>query len=107
MKHYELAPGVWHEKPLVFDWDISTGEVTGPDAARILALAVPEASMPAHPSPWLWYLSAEPTKNMTDMAAILGWSHQLPAELLAAYPVPEEEGDVDADDDVPSVEVVY
>ena len=99
MKHYELAPSVWHESPLIFDWDSHTGEVTGRDAGRILALAVPNGSMCVHPSPWVWTLGPEPTKSLTDMAAILGWSHRLPAELLAEYPEPEP--DIDADDCVP------
>lgn len=107
MKHYELAPSIWHEAPLVFDWDVETGVVAGRDAARILEMA----SWPvvnAHPVPWTWALSAEPTKSLTDMAAILGWSHQLPDDLQAHYPQPAEEiEDVSDLDDLPMIEPVY
>ena len=107
MKHYELQPAIWFEKPLVFDWDIETGAVSGPDAARILNMA----SWPmveAHPLPWVWILGPEPTKSLTDMAAILGWAHRLPEDLQAHYPRPADDGeDVDEEPgDFPSVEPV-
>lgn len=107
MKHYELAPLVWHETTLVFDWDVETGVVTGPDAAYILQV-VNGGFVPAHPIPWTWELSAEPTKSLTDMAAILGWSHRLPDDLQAHYPEPAEEIEDASDlDDVPTVEPVH
>ncbi|MBK8068875.1 MAG: hypothetical protein IPK27_15030 [Rhodanobacteraceae bacterium] len=88
MKRFELKPLVRNEAPLVFDWDVATGEVSGPDAARVLEMAK-WPSVSAHPVPWAWDLGPEPTKSLTDMAAILGWSHDLPDELAAHYPRPE------------------
>ncbi len=88
MKRFELRPLLWFEAPLVFDWDATTGEVSGPDAARILAMAK-WPSVNARPVPWVWNLGPDPTRSLTDMAAILGWSHELPDELAAHYPQPE------------------
>lgn len=94
--HFNLQPTVWHAKPWVFDWDDTTGELTGPDAAIIRA----EASIGGafcHPCPaWPHEFSHEPLKSKTDMAAIIGWEHRLPDELADYYPrLP--------DDDTPEV----
>ncbi len=107
MKHYELPPTVWHEKPLVFDWDVTTGAVFGPAAARILDMAT-WGTVSAHPSPWSWNLGPEPTKSLTDMAAILGWAHRLPEDLQAHYPRPaDDDEDVEEEPgDFPSFEPV-
>lgn len=92
MKHFELEPTVWHASRLVFDWDESTGAVTGPDAARVLELAT-WCTVPMHPHPWSYQLGPEPTKSRADMAAMLGWNHRLPPELAAAYPQPKRAPD--------------
>lgn len=109
MKHYELQPRLWYEKPLVFDWDVTTGEVSGPDSARILEMAS-WPSVNAHPAPWVWNLGPAPTKSLADMAAILGWSHELPDELAAHYPQPEgdefEAMALDADGNELAIELV-
>jgi hypothetical protein len=83
--HYELKPTARFAKLLVFDWDISTGEVFGPSAQLILDMAR-YGSTPAHPLPWHWTFSKTPLKNKTDMAAILGYQHELPADLADFYP---------------------
>lgn len=83
--HYELKPTARFAQPLVFDWDISTGEVFGPAAQFILDMAH-DGSTPAHPSPWQWTFSKTPLKSKTDMAAILGYQHELPADLADFYP---------------------
>ena len=85
MTHYELKPTGSHAQPWVFDWDADTGEISGPDAQRILDLAG-YGSIEAHPTPWVWTFSANPLQDKTDMAAILGFDHELPADLADAYP---------------------
>ena len=91
-KHYELQPNSLapYAKPLVFDWDEQTGEVSGPSAQWIKSLAA-SGSTDAHPAPGGWTFSSDPLKNKTDMAAILGYEHQLPKELAAFYPRPEDD----------------
>ncbi len=95
MRHYECVPNVWHEQPLVFDWDAETGEVSGPSAAAILEVAS-WGVVSAHPYPCEWALSPEPTKSLADMAVIVGHRHVLPDDLARHYPViadeSEEEG---------------
>ena len=44
----------------------------------------------AHPIPWSWEFSKEPLKNKTDMAAIIGYEHQLPDDLIDFYPKQDE-----------------
>lgn len=89
-KHYECQPLVWHEKPLVFDWDADTGEIDGPDAARIKDMAT-WGEIEAHPLPWSWTFSKSPLKNKTDMAAIIGRWWSLPDDLASFYPQLEED----------------
>jgi len=91
MKHYEIQSTVWHKKPIVFDWDESTGEVKGQDAEKIKDMAT-WGSVYAHPCPWSWTLSADPLKSKTDMAVIIGWEHRLPPDLIDFYPKPEDDG---------------
>lgn len=89
IKHYECKPLVWHQKPLVFDWDIDAGEITGADAQEIKRIAEGGGIM-AHPMPWAWEFSKDPLKNKTDVAAIVGYEHQLPDDLLEFYPKQDE-----------------
>ena len=77
-KHYKLQPTGPHAQALVFDWDITTGEVSGPGAQWILDMAK-GSSIDAHPLPWGWTFSSTPLKSKTDMAAIVGLQHELPA----------------------------
>jgi hypothetical protein len=78
----------------VFDWDDETGEVTGRDAKYIFdSFSAGRAA--AHPYPWSWYLTS--TKNKTDMAAVVGWNHQLPDVLKDHYPQLEDDGLPDED----------
>lgn len=104
MQHYELQPAVWHAQPLVFDWDIDAGEVSGPGAKQILdAVGDGHVSYQA-----LWHkFSADPLKSKTDMAAILIFQHVLPDELVPFLPMMPDDGAPDVsyvDDD--GVEVV-
>lgn len=101
---YKLQPLVWHEEPLEFDWDVASGEVSGPGAKRILEVAA-WREVPAHPHPWLWTLSAAPTRSLVDMAVIVGWRHKLPEDLVEHYPSPEAEAM--AEGDAAAAELVY
>lgn len=84
-KHYECQPSVWHEKPLIFDWDDETGDVTGPGAELILKISTFDAVL-AGPYPMEWKLSNNPLSNKTDMAAIIGLYWRVPDDLLPFYP---------------------
>lgn len=83
--HYELKPTGPYAQTLVFDWDIATGELSGAGAQWIREMAQ-HGSIAAHPLPWQWTFSGAPLKSKTDMAAILGYEHELPADLAAFYP---------------------
>jgi hypothetical protein len=82
-----LKPRLWHEFPLVFDWDEETGKISGTFAARILAFAACRPA-PLHPYPQSRDLSPEPLKSKTNMAAIIGFHHELPEDLIGHYPRP-------------------
>ena len=83
--HYKCEPAVWHEKPLIFDWDIETGEVSGPDADTIKEMAE-WGSIHAHPYGNVWHFSSEPLTNKTDMAAIIGKWWLRPEDFIPFYP---------------------
>jgi hypothetical protein len=83
--HYELKPTGPYAQPLVFDWDLATGTVSGPSAQWIRDMAA-DGSTAAHPLPWQWTFSKTPLKSKTDMAAIVGYQHALPADLADFYP---------------------
>lgn len=85
-----IAPHISY--PLVFDWDDETGEITGPSADMVLAI-FRDGVVDARPEPWSWNLTS--TKNRADIAAVIGSSWVLPAELADDYPRQE---DVDEDD---------
>ena len=91
MKHdYVCPPTVWHEKPLVFTWDDVTGEVTGPDAGRIL-LASQDAGIVGHPYPTYWEFDGgagdgKHIKSRDTLALIIGQDHALPDDLKDFYP---------------------
>ncbi len=88
--HYECQPAVWHEKPLIFDWDADTGDIEGPGASRIKEMAG-WGEVAAHPTPWVWNLSKSPLQNKTDMAAIIGYWWVLPDDLASFYPQIDED----------------
>jgi hypothetical protein len=73
---------------LVFDWDDETGEVTGRDAAWILA-EFRRGHTDIHPFPSVWDLTS--TRNKTDMAAVVGFDNELPDVLKDHYPQIKED----------------
>lgn len=95
-KHYVCKPRDQRDEPLVFDWDEEAGEVSGPSAARILGM-IEWPYIPIVPPPQGWDLGPEPLKDRHDMAAIIGFEHELPEDLAAYYPglsTPEPEDGV-------------
>lgn len=77
-------------EPLVFGWDAEAGTVTGPSAEAIREAAA-DGGVPLHPAPAWHTFSAEPLKSRADMAAIVGYLHQLPEELAGDYPAVDDE----------------
>jgi hypothetical protein len=104
MKHHFECPtfsGNPLVAPLIFDWDDEAGTVSGPSAEEITRYAG-LGGIPMHPMPAEHTFSGEPLKSRTDMAAIIGYRHQIPSELQAAYPeLIEGEVDPDYEDDRP------
>jgi hypothetical protein len=95
MKHvFKLASNVWHKGPLSFAWDDETGELSGPDAAVVEALArqaVQDGAVPLHPEPGR-YPVQNPLRNPAELAALLGYWWQLPPELQRHYPPLKDTG---------------
>lgn len=75
--------------PLLFRWDEMSGEVSGPSAEIVRASAA-ERGVPLHPAPAWHAFSADPLKSRRDMAAIVGYLHELPPEPADAYPAVDE-----------------
>lgn len=101
MTSYSLKP--LHTSPrarpvlLEFDWDAETGEINGPGADLIRDRAA-WGEIGIQPHPTIHRFSADPLRNRTDMAAIIGYSHELPADLVEHYPqVADETADSDPD----------
>ena len=95
-KHYICDPCDQRDEPLVFDWDQEAGEVSGPSAEWILELAA-WGEIPIYPPPQVWTIGPEPLKDKYDMAAIIGFKHELPEDLAEHYPgrfTPEPEDGV-------------
>lgn len=95
-KHYDCRPWDQRAEPLVFDWDEEAGEVSGPSAGRIREIAA-QGYVPIYPPPQDWIFGPEPLKDRADMAAIIGFEHELPEDLAEHYPgrfTPEPEDGV-------------
>ena len=73
-------PGI---EALVFSWDEETGEITGPSAGKIQA-AFLDGEVGINPPPASHALTSP--KSKTDLAAVVGWNHWLPPELVGHYP---------------------
>jgi hypothetical protein len=100
IKHYELEPhDARFTTALVFDWDEEAGTVSGRDADRIIELVRLGGTM-CHPYIWDCEFSKFPLKSKTDMAAIIGWKHKLPEDLIDYYPQLIEEPVLDEDGNV-------
>ncbi|MBN9697178.1 MAG: hypothetical protein J0L85_15430 [Zoogloea sp.] len=97
-------------EPLEFDWDERAGTVTG-RSADIIRESAAEPGMPVHPMPGYHEFSAEPLKSRADVAAIVGYLHELPAELADAYPAQVDEPVVaeliGSDGTVSALDVLY
>lgn len=97
-------------EPLEFEWDERAGTVTG-RSADIIRDAAAEPGMPVHPMPGYHEFSAAPLQSLADMAAIVGYLHELPAELADAYPAQVDEPVVaeliGSDGTVSTLDVLY
>jgi hypothetical protein len=92
---FKLAPNTWFKGPLTFTWDDETGELSGPDAAAVEAIArqaVQDGAVPLHPEPGR-YPVRDPLRNPEELAALLGYWWQLPPELERHYPTLEDDGE--------------
>jgi hypothetical protein len=69
----------------VFDWDELAGTLSGQSAAEIMQ-HIEAGGVPRHPMPGFHTFGPAPLKRRADMAAIVGYLHELPAELANAYP---------------------
>ncbi|MDR0578616.1 MAG: hypothetical protein LBI87_14075 [Candidatus Accumulibacter sp.] len=90
MKHHFECPTVSGNSgfhTLVFDWDDETGEVSGPDADYILK-AFRYGYVHLHPIP-SGGRKLTSTKDIVDLAAVVGDVHVLPPGLEEHYPDPE------------------
>lgn len=71
--------------PLLLVWDPATGEISGPSADLVRALAQ-DGAVNGHPAPRAIELGPEPLRSWRDMAAIVGCYWVLPDELARHYP---------------------
>lgn len=95
-RKYTLAPSVWHESALEFEWDPDTGGVRGKDAGRVLTVAQrakDEGEVQGHPYPTTYQIT-NPLRDPSEMAVVLGQYWKLPADLALAYPKPEVDDDI-------------
>jgi hypothetical protein len=72
-----------NNRPLVFDWNDETGEVTGPGADYVLGCFA-DGSVGIHPHPAGWDLTS--TKSRTDIAAVIGSHWAVPPDFVDDYP---------------------
>lgn len=93
---FDLAPLSPKGARLTFQWDSEAGTVSGPDADTVRALAS-DSQILIQPWPTVHKFSGDPLRSLADMAAIVGFGWQLPAELAEHYPQPPVEPDLDLD----------
>lgn len=72
-------------------WDESAGTLSG-DGEEWLRELMSAGSVRCHPGPGHTHtLSTDPLRSRTDMAALIGCSHRIPAELAEDYPFGPDE----------------
>lgn len=69
--HYELQPGAWWAKTVVFDWDDETHEISGMAKKDRIDL--------------IEYLEDGTVMSKKELAQYFGWTHHLPDDLLPYY----------------------
>lgn len=67
-------------------WNEDAGTISGAGVEWIREL-ISEGWVKCHPGPgWFHKLSTNPLRSRTDMAALIGCAHRIPAALVDAYP---------------------
>jgi len=96
MKRYTLQPMGGIGAALEFAWDPETGEVRGPDADYVRAVAAEglhNGVATGYPYPTVYPIT-DPLRKPGELAVLLGNLWLLPGELAEAYPVPPPENDI-------------
>ena len=107
-----LKSSVWHKPDIEFEWDPDARAVRGRDASIVLDLAldaVRAGEVVSHPFPTA-YVTHNPLKNPSEMAAVLGQYWVLPADLVALLPKQEEDEAptlTDADGKITPVQILH
>lgn len=84
--HYECPYGNdSFSDRLIFDWDIETGEITGPSAGYFKGWKEGD-EIDVMPHGWFHTLGKQPFKSKTDMAAMIGLLYKIPKDLEPYYP---------------------
>lgn len=82
----EPATGNPHFHRLDLMWDERAGTISGEGEDWIREL-MSAGGVKCHPGPgWYYTLSADPLRNRTDMAALIGYAHRVPDVLVDDYP---------------------
>ena len=93
------------DRSLVVTWDDMTGAIRGDGAEHAVAAIeryAPRETIPIEPEGSGYTLSAEPSRSLADMVAILHNSFRVPDWLMAYYPTPDQDdGDCPAGDELP------
>ena len=96
---FSLAPKVWHQQPIEFEWDAVAGVFRGRDAKKVVSLcddARRSGWVSGDPVPTS-YPVTDPHRNIADLAVVLDAWWVLDDTLAAARPQPapvaDEEGD--------------
>lgn len=77
-------------EPLDFEWDEEAGTVSGA-SAEVIRAAAKDGGVPLNPLPAFHDFGPDPLRSRADMAAIIGYLHQLPEALAGDYPVVADE----------------
>lgn len=95
-KKYNLDPHDKRDQPIEFEWDVSAGQLRGPDAPMILDMAERAkavGTIVGDPYPTSYQIT-DPLKKQGELAAILGVYYHLPDNLMATIKRPEDDGEL-------------
>lgn len=95
-KSYCLQPITKRGSPICFEWNQKTGEIRGPSAALVIemsGMALRADQVLGHPYPTP-HAMANPLRNASELAVVLGNDWILPPDLAAVYPQFEDDDPV-------------